>query len=48
MCVMQVSRQSVQSAVTYGITADQILHYMRANAHPEMLKKVFKPLFYML
>jgi len=36
--VMLVTRESIQSAVRNGITAEQILHYIRANAHPVMLK----------
>nr|XP_009860684.1 general transcription factor IIH subunit 4 [Ciona intestinalis] len=38
VCVLQLTRKSIQSAVVNGITADQILHYIKANAHPDMLK----------
>ncbi|XP_076823667.1 general transcription factor IIH subunit 4-like [Clavelina lepadiformis] len=38
VCVLQLTRESVQTAVVNGITADQILHFIRANAHPDMLK----------
>uniref|UniRef100_H2Y8H2 General transcription factor IIH subunit 4 n=1 Tax=Ciona savignyi TaxID=51511 RepID=H2Y8H2_CIOSA len=38
MCVLRLTRESVQRAVVNGITADQILHYIKANAHAEMLK----------
>ena len=40
VCVLQLTRESVQTAVVNGITAEQILHYLRANAHPDMLKSV--------
>lgn len=33
-----MTRESIQTAVVNGITADQILHYIKANAHPDMLK----------
>jgi len=38
VCVMQITRESIQTAVVNGITADQILHYITANAHPDMQK----------
>lgn len=38
LCVMQITRESIQTAVVNGITSEQILHYIRANAHPDMLK----------
>nr|CAB3251313.1 general transcription factor IIH subunit 4 [Phallusia mammillata] len=38
VCVLQLTRESVQTAVVNGITADQILHYIKANAHADMLK----------
>ena len=33
MIVAQMSRDSVQQSADYGITADQILHYLRSSAH---------------
>ena len=38
--MLQLTRESVQTAIVNGITADQILHYIKANAHPDMLKNV--------
>lgn len=37
--VAQVSRESVQQAIANGITAQQIIHFLRTRAHPVMLKK---------
>lgn len=33
-----MTRESIQMAVSHGISAEQILHYLRSNAHPDMLK----------
>ncbi len=38
-CVATLSRESVQQALASGITAEQILHYLRSRAHPIMLKQ---------
>ncbi|BFZ20616.1 hypothetical protein BsWGS_23655 [Bradybaena similaris] len=38
MLVANLSRTSVRAALARGITADQILHFLRSHAHPEMLK----------
>lgn len=38
VCVGQLTRESVQIAIANGISAEQILHYIRSNAHPDMLK----------
>ncbi len=38
-CVAALSRESVQQALASGITAEQILHYLRTRAHPIMLKQ---------
>ena len=40
MSVATLTRESVQAAISNGITAEQILHYLRAHAHPEMRTKV--------
>lgn len=40
LCVGQMTRESIQMAVSHGISAEQILHYLRSNAHPGMLKNV--------
>ncbi|XP_078606522.1 general transcription factor IIH subunit 4-like [Branchiostoma floridae x Branchiostoma japonicum] len=40
MVVANLSRDSVQEAVVRGITADQILHFLRVNAHPKALHRV--------
>lgn len=37
--VAQVTRESVQQAIANGITAQQILHFLRTRAHPVMLKQ---------
>ncbi|KAJ7991812.1 hypothetical protein DPEC_G00287750 [Dallia pectoralis] len=37
--VAQVTRESVQQAIVNGITAQQILHFLRTRAHPVMLKQ---------
>jgi transcription initiation factor TFIIH subunit 4 len=39
LAVCNITRDSVRSALVMGITADQIINYLHANAHPEMLKK---------
>ncbi|XP_033122552.1 general transcription factor IIH subunit 4-like [Anneissia japonica] len=39
LSVARLTRVSVQSAVDHGITAEQILHYLRTHAHPDMLSK---------
>ncbi|KAM7441372.1 General transcription factorIIH subunit 4 [Porites harrisoni] len=38
-CVGVLTRDSVQQALASGISAEQILHFLRTRAHPEMLKK---------
>lgn len=38
MCVGALTRDSVQQALSSGISAEQILHFLRTRAHPEMLK----------
>ncbi|XP_022089070.1 general transcription factor IIH subunit 4-like isoform X2 [Acanthaster planci] len=35
-----ITRESIQQAVSFGIKAEQILHYLRTNAHPEMRSRV--------
>nr|XP_060615905.1 general transcription factor IIH subunit 4-like [Anolis sagrei ordinatus] len=42
LVVAQVTRESVQQAIANGITADQIIHFLRTRAHPVMLKQVRK------
>ncbi|XP_061615988.1 general transcription factor IIH subunit 4 isoform X5 [Phyllopteryx taeniolatus] len=37
--VAQVTRDSVQQAIANGITAQQIIHFLRTRAHPIMLKQ---------
>ncbi|XP_030645084.1 general transcription factor IIH subunit 4 [Chanos chanos] len=37
--VAQITRESVQQAITNGITAQQIIHFLRTRAHPVMLKQ---------
>lgn len=37
-CVAALSRESVQQALASGITAEQILHFLRSRAHQIMLK----------
>ncbi|XP_014386124.1 PREDICTED: general transcription factor IIH subunit 4 [Myotis brandtii] len=39
MVVAQVTRESVQQAITSGITPQQIIHFLRTRAHPVMLKQ---------
>merc|ERR550532_521064 len=39
MAVANVTRESVRRALHVGITADQIINYLRSHAHPEMLAK---------
>ncbi|KAI2652688.1 General transcription factor IIH subunit 4 [Labeo rohita] len=39
LVVAQVTRESVQQAITNGITAQQIIHFLRTRAHPVMLKQ---------
>uniref|UniRef100_A0A8U7NIZ2 General transcription factor IIH subunit 4 n=1 Tax=Corvus moneduloides TaxID=1196302 RepID=A0A8U7NIZ2_CORMO len=36
LVVAQVTRDSVQAAIANGITADQIIHFLRTRAHPVM------------
>lgn len=38
--VAQVTRESVQQAIANGITADQIIHFLRTRAHPVMLRQI--------
>ncbi|XP_072024475.1 general transcription factor IIH subunit 4-like [Amphiura filiformis] len=40
MSVATLTRESVQSAISNGITAEQILHFLRTHSHPEMRNKV--------
>uniref|UniRef100_A0AAY4BHF1 General transcription factor IIH subunit 4 n=1 Tax=Denticeps clupeoides TaxID=299321 RepID=A0AAY4BHF1_9TELE len=37
--VAQVTRESVQQAIANGITAQQIIHFLRTRAHPVMVKQ---------
>uniref|UniRef100_A0A665VAJ5 General transcription factor IIH subunit 4 n=1 Tax=Echeneis naucrates TaxID=173247 RepID=A0A665VAJ5_ECHNA len=37
--VAQVTRESVQQAIANGITAQQIIHFLRTRAHPVILKQ---------
>ncbi|KAL8575673.1 General transcription factor IIH subunit 4 [Nucella lapillus] len=39
MVVANLTRDSVRGALARGITAQQILNYLRSHAHPEMLHK---------
>ncbi|PVD22460.1 hypothetical protein C0Q70_18274 [Pomacea canaliculata] len=39
MVVANLTRDSVRAALARGITAEQILNYLRSHAHPEMMKK---------
>uniref|UniRef100_A0ABM5FIS7 General transcription factor IIH subunit 4 n=1 Tax=Pogona vitticeps TaxID=103695 RepID=A0ABM5FIS7_9SAUR len=39
LVVAQVTRESVQQAIANGITADQIIHFLRTRAHAVMLKQ---------
>ncbi|XP_066064807.1 general transcription factor IIH subunit 4 isoform X4 [Chamaea fasciata] len=39
LVVAQVTRDSVQAAIANGITADQIIHFLRTRAHPAMAKQ---------
>ncbi|XP_043940298.1 general transcription factor IIH subunit 4 [Protopterus annectens] len=39
LVVAQLTRESVQQAIANGITADQIIHFLRTRAHPVMLKQ---------
>ncbi|XP_039537183.1 general transcription factor IIH subunit 4 [Pimephales promelas] len=39
LVVAQVTRESVQQAISNGITAQQIIHFLRTRAHPVMLKQ---------
>ncbi|XP_078455828.1 general transcription factor IIH subunit 4 isoform X1 [Lampetra fluviatilis] len=39
LVVAQVTRESVQQAIANGITAEQIIHFLRTHAHPEMMKQ---------
>ncbi|KAF5915501.1 hypothetical protein HPG69_012661 [Diceros bicornis minor] len=39
LVVAQVTRESVQQAIASGITAQQIIHFLRTRAHPVMLKQ---------
>jgi len=38
MCVGVITRESVRRALADGITAEQIIHFLKSHAHPEMLK----------
>ncbi|PRP75171.1 general transcription factor IIH subunit 4-like [Planoprotostelium fungivorum] len=38
MVMGMISRESVRDALRHGITANQMIGYMRQHAHPEMLK----------
>ncbi|XP_029022748.1 general transcription factor IIH subunit 4 [Betta splendens] len=37
--VAQITRESVQQAIANGITAQQIIHFLRTRAHPVLLKQ---------
>ncbi|XP_015682996.1 general transcription factor IIH subunit 4-like [Protobothrops mucrosquamatus] len=39
LVVAQVTRESTQQAIANGITADQIIHFLRTRAHAVMLKQ---------
>jgi transcription initiation factor TFIIH subunit 4 len=39
MVIAHLDRQSIRRALTKGITAEQILQYLTAHAHPLMLKR---------
>lgn len=39
MLVANLTRDSVRAALARGITAEQILNYLRSHSHPETLKK---------
>lgn len=43
LVVGQLTRESVKSALNNGITADQIVSYFTAHAHPQMRKQVRFP-----
>ena len=38
--IANLSRNSVRAALSRGITAKQIIHYLNSHIHPEMLKHV--------
>jgi len=38
MCVGVINRESVRRALADGITAEQIIHFLKSHAHPEMIK----------
>ncbi|KAJ8366761.1 hypothetical protein AAFF_G00342540 [Aldrovandia affinis] len=38
--VAHVTREAVQQAIANGITAQQIIHFLRTRAHPVMLKQI--------
>jgi len=40
MVVGMITRDSIRRALNFGITADQIITYLRTHAHPEMKKKM--------
>ncbi|XP_018103697.1 general transcription factor IIH subunit 4 S homeolog isoform X1 [Xenopus laevis] len=39
LVVAQVTRENVQQAIGNGITAEQIIHFLRTRAHPVMLQQ---------
>ncbi|XP_026518056.1 general transcription factor IIH subunit 4-like, partial [Terrapene carolina triunguis] len=39
LVVAHVTRESVQQAIANGITAEQIIHFLRTRAHPVMLRQ---------
>ncbi|KXJ19425.1 general transcription factor IIH subunit 4 [Exaiptasia diaphana] len=39
LCVASLTRESCHQALSSGISAEQILHFLRTRAHSEMLKK---------
>ncbi|XP_029441080.1 general transcription factor IIH subunit 4 isoform X1 [Rhinatrema bivittatum] len=39
LVVAHVTRESVQQAIANGITAEQVIHFLRTRAHPAMLKQ---------
>ncbi|XP_014784318.1 general transcription factor IIH subunit 4 [Octopus bimaculoides] len=40
MVVGQITRDSVRSALSCGISADQIIHFLKSHAHEKMLEKM--------
>ncbi|XP_074652344.1 general transcription factor IIH subunit 4-like isoform X2 [Tubulanus polymorphus] len=40
MCVANVTRESVRQALIMGITAQQIINFLRSHAHPQTLNQI--------